>query len=127
MESESAASSRKAKSGQLFPILASAGILLAGNGLLVTLVAVRAGLESFPDSLIGLMGSIYFVGFMAGCLVVPRLIRRAGHIRTFASLAAVAAIRRDDGALGEFLLRAAAAFALAERWGGRARGSRYTD
>lgn len=92
MESESAASSRKAKSGHLFPILASAGILLAGNGLLVTLVAVRAGLESFPDSLIGLMGSIYFVGFMAGCLVVPRLIRRAGHIRTFASLAAVAAI-----------------------------------
>lgn len=78
--------------GVLIPLLLSAGILLAGNGLLGTLIAVRGTLEGFGPTIIGFTASAYFVGYILGCLVGPRLVRRAGHIRTFAGLAAVAAI-----------------------------------
>ncbi|MDJ0896049.1 MAG: MFS transporter, partial [Alphaproteobacteria bacterium] len=77
---------------RLVPVLLSAGILLGGNGLLITLVAVRAELEGFSNALIGLMGTAYFVGFFGGCLLTAPLIVRAGHIRVFAGLSAIAAI-----------------------------------
>ncbi len=76
----------------LVPLLVSAGILLAGNGMQITLVAVRAGQEGFPPSLIGLMGTLYFAGYIVSCLVSARLIARAGHIRVFAALSALAAV-----------------------------------
>ena len=76
----------------LLPLLASAGILLAGNGMQITLVAVRAGQEGFPPSLIGLMGTLYFTGYIISCLVGAQLIARAGHIRVFAALSALAAV-----------------------------------
>ena len=78
--------------GHLIPLLASAGILLAGNGLQVTLVAVRANLEGFPVTLVGLLGTVYYVGTIFGCLFTAGLIKRSGHIRVFAALAALAAV-----------------------------------
>ncbi len=75
----------------LIPLLIAAGILLAGNGLQGTLVALRGAAEGFAPSTIGLMGTAYFGGFLVGCLVVPGLLRSVGHIRTFAALAAIAA------------------------------------
>ncbi|MBB3064729.1 MFS transporter [Limibacillus halophilus] len=74
------------------PLLFSAGILLGGNGLFGTLVAVRANLEGFGPSFVGYVGTAYFIGFGAGCLFVPWLIRRAGHIRVFAAFCALCAI-----------------------------------
>lgn len=74
------------------PLMISAGILLGGNALLGTLVAVRANLEGFAPSLVGYLGTAYFLGFAAGCLFVPWLVRRAGHMRVFAALAALCAI-----------------------------------
>ncbi|MEM7025296.1 MAG: MFS transporter [Pseudomonadota bacterium] len=79
-------------SNALPPILISAAILVAGNGLMVTLIAVRASLEGFSPAIIGGLGTAYFVGFFGGCLLTANLIRRAGHIRVFAALAAIAAI-----------------------------------
>lgn len=76
----------------IFPLLISAGILLGANGLIGTLVAVRAAIEGFPDVSIGLMGTAYFIGFFGGCVATPKLIVRAGHIRVFAALSALAAI-----------------------------------
>ncbi len=75
----------------LIPLLAAAGILLAGNGLLGTLIALRGAQEGFSTTQIGLMGTTYFLGFMAGCYLVPVLLRTVGHIRTFSALAAIAA------------------------------------
>ncbi|MFQ5562328.1 MAG: MFS transporter [Parvularculaceae bacterium] len=75
----------------LAALLASAAILLAGGGLQGTLVAVRANLENFPLPVIGLLMSTYYVGFIAGCLIAPSMVARAGHIRTFGALAAMAA------------------------------------
>lgn len=76
----------------LITLIASAGILLGGNGLLGTLITVRAGLEGFSAPQIGMMGTSYFAGFIIGCFICPAMIRRAGHIRVFAGLAALAAI-----------------------------------
>ncbi|MEM1038555.1 MAG: MFS transporter [Pseudomonadota bacterium] len=75
----------------LVPLLTAAGILLGGNGLFSTLIAVRGAQEGFGASQIGWMGTAYFVGFLIGCVAVPRLLREVGHIRTFAALASIAA------------------------------------
>ncbi len=39
----------------------------------------------------GVLSSLYFVGFLCGCFVVPRLVSRVGHIRCFAVLTSVMA------------------------------------
>lgn len=72
-------------------LLATAMIMLLANGLQGTLVPVRANFEGFSATAISLMGAAYFAGFVAGCVLCPRLIERAGHIRAFAVLAALTA------------------------------------
>ena len=72
-------------------LLISAAILLAGGGLLSTLVAVRAQLEGFPTSAIGFLTSAYYAGFIAGCLGTPYLVKRVGHVRVFAALSSLTA------------------------------------
>ncbi len=73
------------------PLLLAAGILLAGNGLFSTLIAVRGAQEGMAAAQIGWMGTTYFVGFIVGCIIVPRFLRSVGHIRTYAALASLAA------------------------------------
>ena len=72
-------------------ILLSTAFLLLGNGLIGTLTPVRAHLEGFSNMAIGAMGSFYYLGFVVGCFVGPRLLARVGHIRTFAVAAALTA------------------------------------
>lgn len=72
-------------------LLLSAAILLAGNGLQSTLVAVRANIEGFSLSAIGFLTAAYFAGFIGGCLRAPTMVAQVGHIRAFAALAALAA------------------------------------
>lgn len=67
-------------------LLLSDALLLVGHGLQLTLLPLRAALEGFTDAQIGLTGSTYFAGFVAGCLLAPRVVRRVGHIRSFAVL-----------------------------------------
>jgi len=71
-------------------LLLSTALLLMGNGLQGPLLAIRAQIESFSTLSIGLIGSFYYIGFASGCLLAPRLVRRAGHIRTFSAMAATA-------------------------------------
>lgn len=71
-------------------LLLSVALLLMGNGLQGTLLPVRANLEAFSTTDIGILGSAYFFGFACGCFYGPRLIRRAGHIRAFTALVAIA-------------------------------------
>lgn len=75
----------------LIPILTAAGILLGGNGLQGTLIALRGAQEGFSPAIIGFMGTAYFAGFLIGCLVIVRMLRAVGHIRAFSALAAIAA------------------------------------
>jgi MFS family permease len=77
--------------GKITALLLSGAFLLLANGLMGTLIPLRADFEGFSDAWIGILGSAYFVGFVAGCLFCPQLIARVGHIRTFAILAALTA------------------------------------
>ena len=74
----------------LVPLLVTAGILIGGNGLQGTFIALRALQEGFSTSLIGLVGTGYNIGFAIGCIYVTRVIRSIGHIRAFSALAAIA-------------------------------------
>lgn len=76
----------------LLPILVSAGALLGAQGGMGTLGAVRAGIEGYPEYLVGLMGSGFSVGMLVGCIFSAALIRRAGYIRTFASFCSLGAM-----------------------------------
>ena len=75
----------------LIPILTTAGIVLGGNGLQGTLIALRGAHEGFSPTDIGFMGTAYFSGFLIGCLVIVSIMRGVGHIRAFSALAAIAA------------------------------------
>lgn len=76
---------------RIWPLLATAVFMLLANGLQGTLVPVRAHDEGFSTTAIALMGSAYFMGFIAGCWFAPRLTARVGQIRSFAVLGAVTA------------------------------------
>ncbi len=73
-------------------LLLSVAALLLGNGLLGTLLIVRAGQEGFSSGAISAMMSCYFAGFTIGALVLPRIIVSVGHVRTFAGFAAIASM-----------------------------------
>ena len=77
--------------GPLTALLLAVAILFFGNGILGVLLPVRATLEAFATTSIGLIAAAYSVGFMVGCLSMPYIVRRVGHIRAFAVCAAIAA------------------------------------
>ncbi len=72
-------------------LMIGTALLLLGNGLVGTLIALRGSFEGYTDQMLGFMGSAYFVGFFLGTYVVPPLIRRMGHIRAFNFFAAAIA------------------------------------
>jgi MFS family permease len=66
------------------------GVLMLGAGLQSTLLSLRGTLEGFPAPVVGLVMSCYYLGYLLGTNIAPRLLRQVGHIRVFAALAAVA-------------------------------------
>lgn len=74
-----------------WPLLLGMGILMLGAGLQSTLLGVRAQTEGFATSAIGIVMSCYYVGFLVGTSLAPRMIRGVGHVRVFSAFAAVAA------------------------------------
>jgi MFS family permease len=70
-------------------LLLGFGILMLGDGLQGTLLAVRADLEGFSATLTGLVMSTFYVGFLLGSIMTPRITIRVGHIRVFAAFAAL--------------------------------------
>lgn len=70
-------------------LLISDAFLLIGHGLLLTLLPITASELGFSDLQVAFTGSAYFLGFVSGCLVTPHVLRRAGHIRSFAVLGSI--------------------------------------
>jgi len=73
-----------------WPLFVGMLFLMVSNGLLATLLTLRASGLGFSESVIGLMQSAYPVGSLLGCLVAPRLVDQVGHVRVFAALASIA-------------------------------------
>jgi MFS family permease len=75
----------------LLYLLIATVLLEIGNGLLGVLVPIEGKLAGFSTVTIGGLGTLYYSGFVVGCMVLPPIIRRFGHIRSFSAFAAVAA------------------------------------
>lgn len=77
---------------RLLPLLFSVAILLCGNGILITLISLKANALGWSATTIGLLGTTYFGGFLISSIYTPRLIDMVGHARVFAALASLSAI-----------------------------------
>ena len=66
-------------------------LVIAGTGLLSTLLALRMQAEGFPAEVIGIVMSCYYAGQVVGARLIPQVVERVGHIRTFAAVSGLAA------------------------------------
>lgn len=79
---------------QLLPISAllfGSGLLLFAGGIHSLILPVRGSLEGFSAGALGLLGTGWAIGYVAGCLIAPRLVGAVGHVRTFGVMCALAA------------------------------------
>lgn len=113
--------------GSVLALLLGTAFLLTGSGLYGLLLPLRGQMEGFAPTSLGLLGTAWAGGFIAGCLVGPRLVRRVGHVRSFAAFAATGAIMTLLSGIwidipGWIILRAfngfsmAGAFMVIESW-----------
>jgi MFS family permease len=74
----------------LSALLLGFGLMQMGNTLQGTLLSLRATMEGFAPVQVGAVGASFWAGIVIGSLCGGGLIRRVGHIRTFAALGAIA-------------------------------------
>ena len=67
-------------------------IICLAHGLQGTLLGIRAIVEGFSFVSTGFIVAGYYVGYLAGSILIPILLQRVGHIRVFAALASLASI-----------------------------------
>ena len=78
--------------GSIVALLLGTAFLLGGSGLYGLLLPLRGQYEGFSTAALGLLGTGWAGGFIAGCYFGPRLVRRVGHVRAFGAFAATGAI-----------------------------------
>jgi MFS family permease len=78
--------------GPILALLRGTAFLLAASGLHGLLLPLRGQEEGFSTSALGLLGTAWAGGFVAGCVFAPRLVRSVGHVRAFGAFAASGAI-----------------------------------
>jgi MFS family permease len=76
----------------IFSLLRGTAFLLAASGLHSLLLPLRGQAEGFSATALGLLGTAWAGGFVTGCFLAPRLVRRVGHVRAFGTFAASGAI-----------------------------------
>lgn len=76
----------------LFALFFSLTLIMSGNSYLLTLIGVQLGQKGIEPTSVGLVMVCYSIGFVAGAIWAPKLLLRVGHIRSFAALAAMAAM-----------------------------------
>ncbi len=76
----------------LATLLAGMTLIMIGAGLQGTLLGVRGILAGFETGTIGFVMAAYYIGFLLGSILAPRLIDRVGHIRVFAAMASIASL-----------------------------------
>ncbi|RVT82715.1 MFS transporter [Rhodobacteraceae bacterium CCMM004] len=73
-------------------LLLGSGFLLFAGGINSLILPVRGSAEGFSAVSLGLLGTGWAVGYVSGCILMPRLVGRVGHVRSFGVTAALAAI-----------------------------------
>ncbi|HEY0107712.1 MAG TPA: MFS transporter [Rhizomicrobium sp.] len=85
-------SDKRAEVAPVAGVLASALVFLAGQGMAGTLIGVSAHEHGLSNATIGLIGSSYYLGFIAGCWGGPALIRRLAQQNSFGAVLLLAAL-----------------------------------
>lgn len=78
--------------GQIGALLLGSAFLLFAGGMNGLILPLRGSVEGFSSLALGLLGTGWAIGYVTGCLYVPRLVRKVGHIRSFSVMAGLAAI-----------------------------------
>lgn len=103
---------------KIYALFLGSALLMFGGGLQGLLLSVRGAEEEFSLLALGLIGTGWSVGFVAGSILVPRIVRNVGHIRAFSVMAAIGTITILLNLLwindvGWILLRALSGFCFA--------------
>ncbi|QQR38129.1 MFS transporter [Devosia rhizoryzae] len=103
---------------KIYALFLGSALLMFGGGLQGLLLSVRGAEENFSLLALGLIGTGWSVGFVAGSLLVPQIVRNVGHIRAFSVMAAIGTITILLNLLwindiGWILLRALSGFCFA--------------
>lgn len=69
---------------KIYALLLGSALLMFGGGLQGLLLSVRGAEEGFSLIALGLIGTGWSIGFIAGSVSVPMLVRKVGHIRSYA-------------------------------------------
>src|SRR5690606_22086642 len=77
---------------KIYALFLGSALLMFGGGLQGLLLSVRGAEEDFSLLALGLIGTGWSVGFVAGSLFVPMIVRKVGHIRAFSVMAAIGTI-----------------------------------
>jgi MFS family permease len=70
-------------------LFCSYGFLILANGLFMTLLSLRIKSEGYSTTVVGLLMTGYFLGMFLGARYSSRVVRRSGHIRSFAAFASM--------------------------------------
>ena len=65
-------------------------MLMMGNGIQGSLIAIRSGQENFSDITSGFVISGYYLGMLFAGLLTQGFVERTGHVRVFGAFASVA-------------------------------------
>lgn len=76
----------------LLALLSGSAFLLFAGGVNALILPVRGEIEGFTATSLGLLGTGWAIGYVAGCLRTPALVAKVGHIRAFGVMCALAAI-----------------------------------
>src|SRR6056297_1086139 len=71
-------------------IMVAVLLMGVGSALQGTALAIRAGIEGFPEPLIGVIMSVYYAGLAIGVFIAAPVIRTVGYVRSFAAFASIA-------------------------------------
>ncbi len=74
----------------VWPLLLGILLMLLSHGLFSVLLTLRASIEEYSSSTIGIIILAYPLGMVIAALRVPKLVSNVGHIRVFAALASIA-------------------------------------
>jgi len=77
---------------KIYALFLGSALLMFGGGLQGLLLSVRGAEEGFSLISLGLIGTGWSVGFVAGSIGVPMIVRKVGHIRAFSVMAAIGTI-----------------------------------
>ncbi|MBI3899299.1 MAG: MFS transporter [Gammaproteobacteria bacterium] len=103
------------------PVLLGAMLFALAHGGLFNVMGIALAEHGYPESTIGLLGSMFFVGIFVGAALTERFVRRVRHVRWFMLLAGVAgvstvALSLTTPVVGWALLRFLAGVAMGGHW-----------